>query len=341
MSKIINKSSGQLFLWIAVIIFGAANAITRLLTEIGEQNLIAGRNPISFCNLLFVGNICALLLLIAVYYRQLTISNFKQVSLKDWLNMSVVAAFSGALAPALIFMALDKTMVTNVVLIGRIETPLALALSAWFLKTRVNIWTILGAVISLLGVVTIFLLQGIWENMMSPNIFTTVGVGEIMSAIAALALAIATTISQARLQQIPLGIFSVYRTALATIIFFTIVMILYEPNHFMDVFSPFLWKWMLVYSAVIVVMGQLSWFTGLKKSTPSDVSLVSSFTPVAGILAAFFILGEIPTAAQYVGGAVILTGIFLNQVGIQQQNTQNIPASPPQEMKTSNGFKGL
>ncbi|MEM7727429.1 MAG: DMT family transporter [Cyanobacteria bacterium P01_A01_bin.45] len=343
MSKITNSSinSGKLFLWIAVIIFGAANSITRLLTEIGEQNLIAGRNPISFCNLLFIGNVCALLLLISVYYRQLNLSNFKQVSGKDWLNMSIVALLSGALAPALIFSALDRTMVTNVVLIGRLETPLALFLSVWFLKARINIWTILGAIISLLGVATTFLLQGIWESMMSPSIFATVGVGEIMTAVAALSLAIATIISQARLQSIPLGIFSVYRTGLATIIFFIIAMVLYGPGHFMDVFSPFLWQWMLVYSAVIVVIGQLSWFTGLKNSTPSDVSLASSFTPVAGILAAFLILGEIPTNAQYIGGTVILLGIFLNQIGIQKQNTQNIENSPPKEMETSGGFRGM
>ena len=37
-------------------------------------------------------------------------------------------------------------MVTNVVLIGRIEPPLALALSIFLLRERVDIWSIIGAI---------------------------------------------------------------------------------------------------------------------------------------------------------------------------------------------------
>ena len=350
MNRIINQASnflaetpGKIYLWIAVLIFGAANAITRQLTNIGAQNLIHGRNPISSCNVLFSGNICAFLLLIAVYRRQLTISNFKQISTQNWLSMSVVAILSGAVAPGLIFEALSRTMVTNVVLIGRVETPLALVLSILFLRTRVDIWTITGAIVSLLGVFVTVILQGMWENMMSPENFISVGVGEIMTAVAALALAIATIISQAKLQQIPLGIFSVFRTAIATVVFFVAAIYFFSPQHFMDIFSPFLWQWMLIYSAVIVVLGQLAWFTGLKNSTPSDVSLVSSFTPVAGILAAYLILGEAPTLAQYIGGGIVLCGIFLNQFGIQRQSKLQVNNSEEVllEVIDKPGFKGM
>ena len=350
MNRIIAQASnfiagfpGKIYLWIAVLIFGAANAITRQLTELGNQNLVDGRNPISSCNVLFAGNICALLLLIAIYRRQLTISNFKQISGQNWLTMGVVAILSGAVAPGLIFEALSRTMVTNVVLIGRIETPLALVLSILFLRAKVDIWTITGAIVSLLGVFITVVLQGLWENMMNSNNFISVGVGEIMTAVAALALAIATIGSQAKLQQIPLGIFSVFRTAIATLFFFAAAIYFFGAEHFMDVFSPFLWQWMLIYAAVIVVLGQLAWFTGLKNSTPSDVSLVSSFTPVAGILAAYLILGEAPSLAQYVGGSIVLIGIFLNQVGIQRQiklETEN-PEEVLLESIDKPGFKGM
>lgn len=342
-SNFISGTPGKIYLWVAVLIFGAANAITRQLTELGAQNLVDGRNPISSCNVLFAGNISALLLLIAVYRRQLNINNFKQISTQNWLSMSLVAILSGAVAPGLIFEALSRTMVTNVVLIGRIETPLALVLSILFLKARVDIWTITGAIVSLLGVLTTVILQGMWENMMSPGNLISVGVGEIMTAVAALGLAIATIVSQAKLQQIPLGIFSVFRTTIATIFFFVTAIYFFGAEHFMDVFSPFLWQWMLIYAAVIVVLGQLAWFNGLKNSTPSDVSLVSSFTPVAGILAAYFILGEAPSLAQYIGGSIILFGIFLNQVGIQRQARLKIKNSEKflLEVIDKPGYKGM
>lgn len=340
----VNRNISKFSLWLAILIFGAANAITRKLTELGSQNLINGINPISFCNVLFVGNICALVMLILLYHRQLNISNLKQVSWQNWIGLSAAAILSGALAPSLIFSALSHTMVTNVILIGRLETPLTLALSFLLLKEVVNIWIIIGAIVSLIGVALTIFLQSLWENMMNSSVFITVGTGEMMAAGGAIAIAIATIISKTRLQQVPLGIFSVFRTTLATIVFFCIVLYVYGSQHFVDVFSPFLWQWMLIYSAVIVVFGQLCWLIGLKNSSTSEVSLASSFTPIAGILAAYVFLGEVPTAAQYIGGTIILFGIFLSQIGIWRQTASSMISNrgtSAEKIDQQCGFKGL
>jgi drug/metabolite transporter (DMT)-like permease len=48
----------------------------------------------------------------------------------------------------------------------------------------------------------------------------------------------------------------------------------------------------------------------------SAASLAGSFTPIVGIIAAYLVLGEAPTLAQYIGGSLILVGILLSQVGI-------------------------
>ncbi|MDV2993436.1 MAG: hypothetical protein N4J56_003090 [Chroococcidiopsis sp. SAG 2025] len=113
----------------------------------------------------------------------------------------------------------------------------------------------------------------------------------------------------------------------------------------MDVFSPFLWEWMLVYGSIIVVVGQTFWITGLRATSVSEASLVSSFTPIAGILAAYFILGEVPTLAQYMGGSVIVIGVFLSQIGIRQKAssaaTRNTSIQKQQEIESSMGFKGI
>ncbi len=76
-------------------------------------------------------------------------------------------------------------------------------------------------------------------------------------------------------------------------------------------------------------------------------SLVSSFSPVAGILAAYLILGEVPTLPQYIGGSVILVGIFLSQVGTWRQTSSTVASekvnSTPaqQQVETGMGFKGI
>ena len=338
-----NRIPGRAYLLLAILIFAAANSVTRKLTELGAQNLIDGRNPISFCNVLFVGNLCALIALILLYGKQLNPQSLKQLSWTDWLGLVAVAILSGALAPGLFFLALDLTMVNNVVLIGRIEPPLILALSILLLRERVNLWVVAGAIVSFVGVVLTIVLQTPTTDMMTMGGFQ-IGRGELMAAGGAIALAVSTIVSKVKLRQIPLGIFSTMRMAIGTVIFFTVAFKLYGAVHFVDVFSPLLWQWMAIYSAVIVVGGQLSWFTGLKKTDASDVSLASSFSPVAGILAAYLILGEAPTMAQYIGGSVIICGIILNQIGVSRMSAK--PPTAPQvstakEMDMEVGYKGI
>lgn len=341
-SASLNRFPGRAYLLFAIILFATANSVVRQLTLLGEQNAIDGRNPISFCNVLFVGNLCALLALIPIYYQQWNLRALRQLSKKDWLGLIGVAILSGTLAPSLTFTALDLTTVNSVILIGRIGPPLSLALSVLFLKERINFLIVTGAIVSFVGVLLTILLQTPSEPMMTMAGFA-IGSGELLAIGGAIALAISTVISKVSLSEVPLGIFVVGRTALGTIIFFVAAWILYGAEHFMDAFSPLLWQWMLLYGVVIVAGGQFFLYTGLKKSSASDYSLVSSFSPIAGILASYLILGEVPTTAQYIGGAVILIGIAINQVGISRHRTKSAVTnvSSAEQMNAEVGFRGV
>ncbi|WP_421656661.1 DMT family transporter [Leptothermofonsia sp. ETS-13] len=336
----------QLYLWLAVLIFGAASSVTRKLTELGAQNSVDGHNPISLCNVLFVGNLCALIVFITLFWQQWSWSNLKQLSRKEWLGLVAVALFSGALAPSLIFQALATTNVNGVVLVGRLEPPLTLALSVWLLGEWVNRWEVAGAIASFIGVALTILFQPSTARMLNMGGFM-IGVGELLTAAGAVALAVATILGKRYLGRVPLGIFSIFRTALGTVIFFFTALLLFGKDHFMEAFSPFLWKWMLLYGTVIVVMGQTFWVTGLRASTISMASLAASFTPIAGIAAAYLLLGETPTHAQYIGGSVILMGIFLSHIGIQQKMPVTAAESRVQSTSTEReiiraiGFKGI
>jgi drug/metabolite transporter (DMT)-like permease len=338
---------GQFFLWSAVLIFGAANSVTRKLTEIGANNFVDGKNPISFCNVLFVGNLCALLVLIIVYRRQVRFSRLRQISQELWFNLSITSVLSSAIAPGLIFHALAITNVNNVVLIGRLEPPLTLAFSILLLGQKVNLLEISGAIVSFIGVFLTISLPTNFQNMMEMKDLFSLGTGEILTAIAAVFLAISTIINKAKLAQVPLGIYSIYRTALGTVIFFFAALFFYGSNHFMHLFSPFLWKWMLIYGPVIVVVGQSCWIAGLRATSISQASLIGSFTPVAAVIATYLILGEAPTLAQYVGGAVIFIGIVISQFGISRSYGTQVQQSPNnstiklREIESEVGFKGM
>lgn len=327
-------------------IFGASSAVTRKITEIGAENFTAGQNPISLCNVLFVGNLCALLVLLMIHKQQLHSRVFKQLSRREWLGLISVATLSGALAPGFIFQALALTPVTNVVLVGRLEPPLTLALSVWLLQERVNRWEVLGAIAAFIGVALTIILQPAREPVMQMAGFS-IGLGELLAALAAIALSVATILGKKWLFRVPLGVYSIVRTGLGTLVFFCIALVLYGAGHFMGVFSPFLWQWMLLYGLIIVVLGQSFWLTGLRAASVSTASVIGSFTPIAGILAAYLILGEVPTAAQYIGGSVILLGLGLSQIGIRRQSRLRMATSAAsstptgQEIESGMGFKGV
>ncbi|XGV98811.1 MAG: DMT family transporter [Leptolyngbya sp. BL-A-14] len=338
---------GQAYLWVAVLIFGTSGSITRKITEIGAHNFVGGSNPISLCNVLFVGNLCALLIFAMIYRQQWRWASLNQRTHAEWRGLLAVAVLSGALAPGLIFQALALTPVTNVVLISRLEPPLTLALSIWLLHDRVSLWEVMGAIAAFIGVALTVFLQPVKEPMMQVAAFQ-IGVGELLAIIGAIALSISTIVGKKRLSKVPLSVFSLVRTGVGTIIFFVTAIILYGPNHFMGAFSPFLWQWMLLYGGVIVVVGQTFWLTGLRASSISTASIVGSFSPIFGILAAYLILGEVPTSAQYMGGSVILLGLILGQIGLRQRSAyRRQPATMPdvvpaeQAIEAGMGFKGL
>lgn len=338
---------GQIYLWCAVIIFGAANSVTRKLTEIGASNFVNGENPVSLCNVLFVGNICALCVLIMIYGKQFQWRRLRKFPQKQWSYMSITSMMSGAIAPALIFQALAITNVNNVVLIGRLEPPLTLAFSIWLLRERVNFGEILGALVAFIGVFLTISLPNSLEKMMVMQDTFSFGTGEIFTAIASIFLAFSTVISKAKLGDISLGIYSIYRTALGTVIFFFAALYFYGSHHFMEVFSPFLWQWMLIYGPIIVVVGQSCWLAGLRATSISQASLIASFTPVIAVIAAYLILREVPTLAQYIGGAVIFIGIIISQLGIYHKNkistaiTTSNEIKKNQELESEIGFKGI
>mgnify|MGYP002777039409 CR=1 FL=1 len=342
-SRLLSRIPGTVYLCLATLIFAASNSVTRRIIEIGKNHLVNGRNPISLCNVLFVGNICAFLVMVAIFYPDWQPRQLKNLNRGDWINLSAIGILSGAIAPALIFSALDLTNVTSVVLIGRLEPLLTLVLSVWLLGSRVNLWTMVGSFVSFAGVaVTVFVASSGPIAMKVGSLQITKG--ELYVVIAAVILAVSTVISKLRLQGIPLGIFSIYRTVLGTVIFFILANALYGSNHFAEALSPFLWGWMFLYASVIVVVGQLCWLAGLRKATSAETNLASSCNPLVAILMAYLILGEVPSTPQYIGGCIILIGIVLSLIGtLRQAKTAVKPVrlSPGNMMGMGIGFKGF
>ena len=312
----------------------------RVLSDLGAENLVDGRNPISFCNILFAGNACAVIILYIIHRKDWTRDNLAKLSRSDWIALTSVALLANCLAPSLFFIAIENTLVTSVVLISQLEPPLLLFLAWLFLKDNVRPLSFIGSVISLIGVVVIVYLQPQSGNLMF-------GKGEMYAAIAAVIYAVSTVIGRRWLVGVPLGIFSVFRSAIGTVVFFIAANYLFGPEHFADLTSAFLWQWMLVYGGLVIVSGQVAWDLGVRKSTATDISVSTSFAPLAGVLGAFLILGELPLMAHYIGGGILFIGIAVGlYASFQTKKTQvtkeKAAAVPPLlDAEGRSGFKGI
>lgn len=312
---------GAVLVWVAVLIYASSNSIVSLLAEIGRQSPIDGRNAISLCNLLFLGSLISLVPMIFMFWRDWTLENLRQLTRRQWIILTLSATLSSALTPGLFFIALDYTSVTNVVLIGRIEPPLFLLASVIILKEQLDRWALGAGIIALIGAVVMIALNDTGEGF-------SFGKGEIAAVFATLSFIASTMVSRIGLNDIPLGIFSIYRTVLGTIIYYFLSIYLYGPLHFQDLFSTTVLTWVWVYAVIVIIGGQFAWNLGLKNARSGDISLATSFSPLAALVIAMVLLGEDPGPGLIPGALIIIAGIAVGQFGRMraEPETETAPA---------------
>ena len=217
-----------------------------------------------------------------LFRKQWSNKNLSSLKRSDWFVLTILSIFSGAIAPLLMFFSIKETLVSNIVLLSRLEPIFLLLITSILLKKHLNLKTVLGLSLSLFGLILAFLLYNLQQMSIS------FGRGEIFIIFHSLILACSTFLSSTFLSRIHVGIFTVFRTFVGAIIYFFTTIILFGASHFMDIFSPYLYKWTIIYALLIIVVGQLLWYTGLKHLSPQTISLTTSFSPIFGLFFAFF-----------------------------------------------------
>lgn len=325
---------GIVFAWLAVLIYASSNSIVTLLTNIGEENLVHGRNAITFCNLLFLGSLISLIPMIFFFRKDWTRENLRALTKMDWVFLTLSALLSSALTPGLFFFALEHTTVTNVVLIGRIDPPLFLLAATFFLKEEFDIWAFAGGLVALVGAVVMISLKG-------DGAAFSFGKGELAALLATLSFIASTIVTRIGLKGVPFGIFSIYRTTLGAAIYFTWAIYLFGSQHFQDLLSPVVLKWIWVYAVIVIIIGQFAWNMGLKRASAGDVALATSFSPLAAIFIAMFLLGEDPGNGLIPGALIILASIGVAQFGrIKRARAERLAQDRALELEGSVNFKG-
>ncbi len=259
---------------------------------------------ISFCNVLFVGNLCAAGVVTVSFGPRVVLAELRGLALRRGFEVGVFAALS-ALLSGLIFTALETTSVTNAVLLSRLGPVFYALLAALLLGQAIRGAEWAGFALVVAGVLaTVFtgsgleLSRGDWQILASAAVY-----------------ALVTLVSKRLVEELSLAAVVFCRNFFSTLIFAAIAVALFGFDHFADAFYGPLWGIMLVYALVVIVAAQLAYYSAISSLDPASVARWAAVSPMLAMAYAYFLNGERPSTAQLAGFGFVLAGILVSNLG--------------------------
>jgi len=300
------------YLCSALVLLASSSAVVKWLVQNGTNLGLSRPDAISFCNVLFVGNACAGLVVLARVGPRPLLAEWRQTTRRVRGLMLANSLFS-VFAASLFFQALEQTSVANLVLLGRIEPPMYALLSVLFLGAKITKAQWAGQGLIVVGVLVLVLVQGMGQ-------FNR---GDLQVMIAACLVAVSGCLGKRLLEGAGVSLFICVRTFCSALIFFSIAVYLFGFHHFKDAFGAELWGMMLIYALLIVVTGQFCWFRALSQLPAATIANWSMLSPIVGIGMGYLLLAEAPSGTQWVAGLIILAGMAVSQIRARESRPES------------------
>ncbi|MEM8719798.1 MAG: DMT family transporter [Cyanobacteria bacterium P01_G01_bin.39] len=301
----LSQGNPKLLLVLSRLLAAARPAILAFLIAQGSR--LGGENeiPISFCNVLFVGNLCSAIAVCLGFNFNHIIRDLKTLETKILLGLLLNGCLASLLS-SLIFLGLKYTSVTNSVLLGRLGPVLYAVVGTVLLGKKLSKFELAGFSLIVVGITTITLKDSNFQlNLGDILILTSTLVYTCTALLGKVALA----------DKCSLAVIVFTRNFISAIAFFIIAVLLFGFNHFGDAFSGGLWVVMSVYGLVVVALAQLLWYSALNRLNSKTVGAITSLSPIFGIIFAYLLNGESPSRVQFSALIVILLGLFISNIG--------------------------
>jgi len=221
---------------------------------------------------------------------------------KRQLSKLLYLAIAGTIfADLLYFFALTKISVLNAVLIGHMQPVFIILIGFFFLKedklTRFDYGGIFIMIIAAVFVTTRTL-----ENLFMIKLGTA---GDIYVLLATVAWATTAIVMRKYLRGLNAGVITFYRFSIASVIFI-VYLSLKSSLVLSNIYQ--------ILVGVIVGVGTILYYEGLKRIKAAQVSALELSTPFFAALLGFLILGEWVTVMQFSGMVLLFVGIcFLSK----------------------------
>lgn len=275
----------------SVVVIGVATVSTSAVLV----KLAAGAPAAIIANyrLLFAALLMAPLIL--VKYRH----EFRLINKKDWL-LSVFAGIFLAFHFILWFESLDYTSVASSVVLVTLQPIFAFLGTYFFFQERFSPGAIISMIIALLGS---FIIS--WGDF---HISGMALFGDILALLGAIAITAYFLLGQKVRRHLSLMTYTfiVYSISAITLTIYNLVL----QNPFFGYPADHWWIF-LALAIFPTFLGHSLFNWALKWLSTSTISMGIVFEPIGATILAYFILGEHVTGSQWLGGTIVIFGLFL------------------------------
>ncbi len=300
----LNSIPPQLLVVISRGLQALATPIVALLIATGAALGGEVENAVEFCNILFVGNLCASIVVLVAFGPRTIVPKLRSLRPRVTIEVLVFASLA-ALLSALIFSALKTTSVTNAVLLARLGPVLYVIASVFVLSQVVGKFEWAG--FGLIGV-------GVLATVVAGSGFSLT-TGDFLILGSTVVYAIVTMMSKRLLPEVGLPALLFARNFFSAIVFFYIAYVLFGPHHFANAFYGPLWGIMVVYALVVIVTSQFTWFRAIEALPAASVAKWTVGTPILAVGFAYLINGEHPSIVQITALGFVTLGMVVSNLG--------------------------
>lgn len=233
-------------------------------------------------------------LIIAKYRHE-----FKLVEKRDWIS-SIFAGIFLACHFILWFESLNYTSVTSSVVLVTLQPIFAFLGTFLFFKERFSYGTVISMIIALFGSIIIS-----WGDF---QISGAALFGDLLAILGAITMTVYFLLGQTVRKRLSLMTYTfiVYSFSTVTLLIYNLIeqhpFIGYPANH---------WVIFLTLAIVPTFFGHTLFNWALRWLSTATVSMGIVFEPVGASILAYFFLGETITWAQWLGGTIVIFGLFL------------------------------
>ncbi|WP_156290381.1 DMT family transporter [Oceanobacillus salinisoli] len=276
--------------YIAIVIGVIAVSTSAVFVKLADDTPAA---IIAYYRLLFAVLIMAPIVL--TKYRK----EFRRINKKNWI-LSILAGVFLALHFILWFESLTHTSVASSVVLVTMQ-PIFVFLGTYLLfQERFSFGTIISMIIAIFGSIIIG-----WGDFQHSGMAL---IGDFLAILAAIAMTVYLLTGQQTRKNLSLMTYTfiVYGVSSITLLIYNLIM-----QYPFFGYSASNWYIFLALAILPTFFGYTIFNWSLRWLSSSTVSMAIIFEPVGATILAYFILGELVTWYQLLGGTIVIFGLFL------------------------------